>query len=157
MPYQYLIIFLVSLLPLVELRGSIVMAVDMGLEYWSALAVCVIGNMLPVPFIYFFARKVLHWGADKKYIGRFFRFCLEKGEKAGQAITAKAGKGGLFVAMVLFVGIPIPGTGAWTGTLGASFLDMGFKNTVLSVSLGVILAGIIMGVTSHTAFHIFGL
>ena len=157
MPYQYLIIFLVSLLPLVELRGSIVMAVDMGLEYWSALAVCVIGNMLPVPFIYFFARKVLHWGADKKYIGRFFRFCLEKGERAGQAITDKAGKGGLFVAMVLFVGIPIPGTGAWTGTLGASFLDMGFKNTVLSVSLGVILAGIIMGVTSHTAFHIFGL
>jgi uncharacterized membrane protein len=157
MPYQYLIIFLVSLLPLVELRGSIVMAVDMGLEYWTALAVSVIGNMLPVPFIYFFARKVLHWGSDKKYIGKFFRFCLEKGEKAGQSITAKAGKGGLFVAMVLFVGIPIPGTGAWTGTLGASFLDMGFKNTVLSVSLGVILAGIIMGVTSHTAFHIFGL
>ena len=157
MPYQYLLIFLVSMLPIVELRGSIVMAVDMGLEYWSALTVCVIGNMLPVPFIYFFARKVLHWGADKKYIGRFFRFCLEKGEKAGQAITARAGRGGLFAAMVLFVGIPIPGTGAWTGTLGASFLDMGFKNTVLSVSLGVILAGIIMGVTSHTAFHIFGL
>lgn len=156
MPYQYLLIFLVSMVPIVELRGSIVMAVDMGLEYWSALTVCVIGNMLPVPIIYFFARKVLHWGADKKYIGKFFRFCLEKGEKAGEKLTAKAGKGGLFMAMLLFVGIPIPGTGAWTGTLAASFLDMGFKSTVGSVSLGVILAGIIMGITSHTAFHVFG-
>ena len=156
MPYQYLLIFLVSMVPIVELRGSIVMAVDMGLEYWSALTVCVIGNMLPVPMIYFFARKVLHWGADKKYIGKFFRFCLEKGEKAGEKLTAKAGKGGLFMATLLFVGIPIPGTGAWTGTLAASFLDMGFKSTVGSVSLGVILAGIIMGITSHTAFHVFG-
>ena len=153
---NYLIIFLVSMVPLVELRGSIVMAVGMDLDYWTALVVCAIGNMLPVPFIYFFARKVLHWGADKKYIGRFFRFCLDKGEQAGRDLIRKTGKGGLFVAMLLFVGIPIPGTGAWTGTLAASFLDMGFKPTVLSVSLGVILAGIIMGVTSHTALHVFG-
>ena len=144
------------MVPLVELRGSIVMAVGMDLDYWTALVVCAIGNMLPVPFIYFFARKVLHWGADKKYIGRFFRFCLDKGEQAGRDLIRKTGKGGLFVAMLLFVGIPIPGTGAWTGTLAASFLDMGFKPTVLSVSLGVILAGIIMGVTSHTALHVFG-
>ena len=153
---QYLLVFLVSMVPIVELRGAIVMAVGMELDYWTALTVCVIGNMLPVPFIYFFARKVLYWGADKKYIGKFFRFCLEKGEKAGQKLMAKTGRGGLFVAMMLFVGIPIPGTGAWTGTLGASFLDMGFKTTVGSVSLGVILAGIIMGITSHTAIHVFG-
>ena len=153
---NYLIIFFVSMVPLVELRGSIIMAVGMDLDYWTALTVCAIGNMLPVPFIYFFARKVLHWGADKKYIGKFFRFCLDKGEQAGQRLVQKTGKGGLFVAMLLFVGIPIPGTGAWTGTLAASFLDMGFKPTVLSVSLGVLLAGIIMGVTSHTAFHVFG-
>ena len=153
---KYILIFLVSMIPIVELRGAIVMAVEMELEYWSALTVCVIGNMLPVPFIYFFARKVLHWGAGKKYIGGFFRFCLEKGERAGQKLMAKSGRGGLFVAMMLFVGIPIPGTGAWTGALGASFLDMGFKTTVASVSLGVVLAGIIMGVTSHTAIHVFG-
>jgi uncharacterized membrane protein len=154
----YLVVFLISMVPIIELRGAVPIAQEYyNLPFFPTLVVCVIGNMLPVPFIYFFARKVLHWGSDKKYIGKFFRFCLEKGEKAGQSITAKAGRGGLFVAMVLFVGIPIPGTGAWTGTLGASFLDMGFKNTVLSVSLGVILAGIIMGVTSHTAFHIFGL
>lgn len=153
---QYLLVFLVSMVPLVELRGSIIMAVGMGLDYWTALTVCVIGNMLPVPIIYFFARKVLHWGADKKYIGKFFRFCLDKGEKAGQKLMKTAGRGGLFAALMLFVGVPLPGTGAWTGTLAASFLNMGIKSTAISVSLGVIMAGIIMGVGSHTALHVFG-
>lgn len=153
---QYLLVFLVSMVPLVELRGSIVMAVGMGLDYWTALTVCVIGNMLPVPIIYFFARKVLHWGADKKYIGKFFRFCLDKGQRAGEKLMATTGRGSLFVALMLFVGIPLPGTGAWTGTLAASFLNMGIKSTALSVSLGVIMAGIIMGVGSHTALHVFG-
>ena len=154
---QYLLVFLVSMVPLVELRGSIIMAVGMDLDYWTALTVCVIGNMLPVPIIYLFARQVLHWGADKKYIGKFFRFCLEKGEKAGKKLTDTAGKGGLFVALMLFVGIPLPGTGAWTGTLAASFLNMGLKTTAIAVSLGVIMAGIIMGIGSHTALHVFGL
>ena len=112
--------------------------------------------MLPVPFIYFFARKVLIWGADKKYIGKFFRFFLEKGERAGQKLVKATGRGGLFVALLLFVGIPLPGTGAWTGALGASFLNMGFKSTVASVSLGVILAGIIMGLTSMGVFSVIG-
>ena len=154
---KYLLIFFVSMVPLIELRGAIPIAVGMGLNYWTALAVCVIGNMLPVPFIYFFARKVLIWGRDKKYIGKFFTFCLEKGEKAGKKLTATAGRSGLFLAMLLFVGIPLPGTGAWTGTLGASFLNMGFKSTVASVSLGVILAGCIMGLASTGVFSIFGL
>ena len=112
--------------------------------------------MLPVPVIYFFARKVLIWGADKKYIGKFFRFCLEKGEKGGQKLVKAAGRGGLFVALLLFVGIPLPGTGAWTGTLAASFLNMGIKSTALAVSLGVIMAGIIMGLVSIGAFSIIG-
>ena len=153
---NYILIFFVSMVPLIELRGSMIMAVGMGLDYFTALVVCVIGNMLPVPIIYFFARKVLLWGADKKYIGKFFRFCLEKGEKGGQKLTAKAGRGGLFVALMLFVGIPVPGTGAWTGTLAASFLNMGIKTTALSVSLGVVIAGIIMMLGSHTALHVFG-
>ena len=154
---KYLLIFFVSMVPLIELRGSIVMAVGMDLDYFTALAVSVIGNMLPVPVIYFFARKVLLWGADKKYIGKFFRFCLEKGEKGGQKLTAKAGRGGLFVALMLFVGIPLPGTGAWTGTLAASFLNMGIKSTATAVSLGVIIAGIIMGVASTGVFSVIGL
>ena len=153
---KYLLVFLVSMVPLIELRGGIVMAVGMELDYFTALTVCVIGNMLPVPIIYFFARKVLIWGADKKYIGKFFRFCLENGESGGRRLTEKAGRGGLFVALMLFVGIPLPGTGAWTGTLAASFLNMGIKTTAASVSLGVVMAGIIMGLASHGVFSIFG-
>ena len=153
---NYLIIFLISMVPIIELRGAMVYAVGHGLPYIPALLICVFGNMLPVPFIYFFARKVLHWGADKKYIGKIFTFFLEKGEKAGQKIVAKAGRGGLFIALLLFVGIPLPGTGAWTGALGASFLNMGIKSTAASVCLGVILAGIIMAAVSTGVFHILG-
>ena len=154
---KYLLCFLVSMVPLIELRGGVPIAVGMGLDYSNALTVCVIGNMLPVPIIYFFARKVLLWGRDKKYIGPFFTKCIEKGEKGGQRLIARTGRGGLFLALLLFVGIPLPGTGAWTGTLAASFLNMGFRSTVLSVCLGVILAGIIMGVVSLTGVHVFGL
>ena len=154
---KYLIIFLISMVPLIELRGAMIYAVGYDLPYVPALITCVVGNMLPVPLIYFFARKVLIWGADKKYIGKFFRFCLEKGERAGQKLVKTAGRGGLFVALMLFVGIPLPGTGAWTGTLGASFLNMGFKSTVAAVSLGVVIAGIIMAVLSTGVFSVIGL
>ena len=154
---KYILIFLVSMVPLVELRGGVPIAVGMGIPYWNALIVCVIANMLPVPIIYFFARKVLIWGADKKYIGKFFRFCLEKGQRGGEKLTKAAGRKGLFVALLLFVGIPLPGTGAWTGTLAASFLNMGIKSTAAAVSLGVVLAGILMGLVSVGAFSIIGL
>jgi uncharacterized membrane protein len=113
--------------------------------------------MLPVPIIYYFAREVLLWGCDKPYIGKFFTFCIQKGARGGQKLVAKTGRGGLFVALMLFVGIPLSGTGAWTGTLAASFLNMGIKSTTLAVSLGVIIAGIIMGVVSMAGLHIFGL
>ena len=153
---NYLIIFLVSMIPIIELRGAMVYAVGFDLPYIPALIVCVLGNMLPVPIIYFFARKVLIWGADKKYIGKICNFFLIKGERAGQKLVEATGRGGLFLALLLFVGIPLPGTGAWTGTLGASFLNMGFKSTVLSVSLGVVLAGIIMAVLSTGVFSMIG-
>lgn len=147
----YLIVFLISMVPIVELRGSIIYAVGMHLDMVPAYIIAVIGNMLPVPFIYLFARKVLEWGADKPVIGGFFTWCLQKGEKGGEKLTAKAGRG-LFVALLLFVGIPIPGTGAWTGTLAASFLNMGFKRSAIAAMLGVMLAGVIMGLASAGAF-----
>ena len=153
---KYLLIFLISMVPLIELRGSIIMAVGMNLDYFTALAISVVGNMLPVPIIYFFARKVLEWGKDKPYIGKFFTLCLEKGEHGGQKLVARAGRGGLFLALLLFVGIPLPGTGAWTGTLAASFLNMGIKSTTAAVCLGVILAGIIMGIASTGVFSVIG-
>ena len=151
---KFLSVFLVSMLPLVELRLAVPMAIGMGLDPLWSIVVCALGNILPVPLIYFFARKLLTWGAGQKYIGRACAFCLTKGEHAGQKLVAKTGRGGLFVALMLFVGIPLPGTGAWTGTLGASFLDMGFKSTVLSVTLGVIIAAIIMAVGSSIGLTI---
>ena len=154
---KYLFCFLVSMVPLIELRGGVPIAVGMGLPYLPSLLICIIGNMLPVPVIYLFARKVLEWGRDKKYIGKFFTYCIEKGERGGEKLKAKAGKNGLFIALMLFVGIPLPGTGAWTGTLAASFLNMGFKETTKAVILGVILAGIIMLVASTGVFSIIGL
>ena len=154
---KYLLVFLVSMVPLIELRGAIPIAtVGYGLNYWTSLVVCVIGNMLPVPIIYFFARKVLLWGCDKKYIGKFFTYCIEKGERGGRKLTEKAGERGLFVALMLFVGIPLPGTGAWTGTLAASLLDMDFKSSVLACMGGVLLAGVIMGVLSVLGVSAFG-
>ena len=153
---HYLIVFLISMVPLIELRGAIPYAVgfiNAGVPLNLALCyvIAILGNMLPVPIIFFFARKVLEWGADKPVIGGFFTFCLEKGHKGGEKLQAKAGRG-LFVALLLFVGIPLPGTGAWTGTLAASLLDMDFKSSVIAVMLGVILAGVIMGVVSMGVF-----
>ena len=141
------------MVPLVELRGAIPVAVLWGLNKPLSFALSIIGNMLPVPIIYLFARKVLEWGKDKKVIGKFFTWCLVKGEKAGRKLQAKAGKG-LFLALLLFVGIPVPGTGAWTGTLGASILDLDFKSTILAVILGVLLAGIIMLAGSYGLFEV---
>lgn len=151
---KYLTIFLVSMVPLIELRGAIPIAEGFGLPFLQSYIVCIIGNMLPVPVIYLFARKVLEWGADKPVIGGFFTFCLEKGEKGGKKLQEKAGRG-LFLALLLFVGIPIPGTGAWTGTLAASILDMDFKSSVTAVMLGVLLAGVIMGAASKMVFGVF--
>ena len=152
---QYLILFLVSMVPLIELSGALLMAGGMNLPMISSYIVCIIGNMIPVPFIFFFARKVLEWGADKPVIGKFFTFCLEKGHKGGQKLQEKAGRG-LFVALLLFVGIPLPGTGAWTGTLAASLLDMDFKSSVLAVLGGVLMAGIIMALASMGLFGALG-
>ena len=144
---KYLIIFLISMVPIVELRGALPVAAGYGLPMVPSYIICVIGNMLPVPVIFFFARKVLLWGADKKYIGKFFTWCIEKGERGGEKLKQKAGRG-LYVALLIFVGIPLPGTGAWTGTLAASFLDMDFKKSVIACMGGVLLAGVIMGVLS---------
>ena len=154
---DYLLVFLISMVPLVELRGAIPVAIGMGLPAIPSIAVCAIGNMLPVPVIYFFARKFLLWGMHQRYIGKICSFFVVKGERAGQKLVAKAGRSGLFVALMLFVGVPLPGTGAWTGALGASFLNMGIKSTAASVSLGVVIAGCIMTVVSLLGLHMFGL
>lgn len=156
---KYLLVFFVSMVPLIELRGAVPIGLSSllgeSLPLLPLYIVCILGNMLPVPFIFFFARKVLVWGSDKKVIGKIFKFCLEKGEKGGQKLQAKAGHG-LYVALFIFVGIPLPGTGAWTGTLAASLLNMDFKKSVVAIMAGVILAGIIMGLASIGVFGALG-
>ena len=152
---KYLIVFFVSMLPIVELRGAIPIAESLGLNIFLYYPIAILGNMLPVPVIYWFARKVLEWGKDKKVIGKFFTWCLNKGEKGGEKLKASAGNNGIFWALLIFVGIPLPGTGAWTGTLAASFLKLDFKTSITAVSLGVILAGIIMSLGSKIV-SIFG-
>lgn len=149
---KYFYVFLIAMVPVIELRGAVPVAVgfhevDAAYNLVLAFILIAIGNMIPVPFIFFFARKILEWGKDKKFIGKFFTWCLEKGHKGGEKLKSTAGRG-LYWALMIFVGIPLPGTGAWTGTLAASFLDMDFKKSVLSVMGGVALAGVIMAVIS---------
>lgn len=148
---DYAKIFFISMLPIIELRGAIPVSQAMGLPVLESYIVCVLGNMVPVPFIYLFARRFLEWGSAQKHIGKVCTFFLDKGESAGKKLEANAGKG-LFVALFLFVGVPLPGTGAWTGTLAASILDLDFKRSVAAVLGGVLLAGIIMGIPSIGLF-----
>ena len=151
---KYLLVFLVSMVPMIELRGAVLLAPGLGLPMLPSYIVCILGNMLPVPFIHLFARKVLTWGANKRVIGPFFQWCLVKGHRGGEKLKAKAGRG-LFLALMLFVAVPVPGTGAWTGPLAASFLDMEFKPTVLAVLSGVAIAGIIMTLVGTGVFAVF--
>lgn len=144
------------MVPIIELRGAVPIGIYWGLNPIIVYVISIIGNMLPVPFIYLFARKMLLWGKDKKYIGKFFTFCLEKGEKGGRKLEEKASKSGLFIALMLFVAIPLPGTGAWTGTLAASMLDIDFKRSTLAVLCGVLIAGILMGLASMGVFGAIG-
>ena len=151
---KYVTVFFVSMVPLIELRGAIPIGVGLGLPLWQVYIISIIGNMIPVPFIFFLARKVLEWGADKPVIGKFFTFCLEKGHKGGEKLKAKAGRG-LPWALLLFVGIPLPGTGAWTGSLVAAFLDLRLKRAIPSIVLGVFIAAGIMTAVTYGLIHFF--
>ena len=146
--WKILIVLLISMVPLIELRGAIPVAVgmDLGLPEWLVLIIAIIGNIIPIPIIYFFARKVLNWGAKRNWkpFKEFCNFCLKKGEKGGEKLLKKTGKYGTFFALFLFVAIPLPGTGAWTGTLAASILNLDFKKTTIAIIAGIIVAGLVM-------------
>ena len=146
---KYLIVFFVSMVPIVELRGAIPIAESMSLNIFAYYPIAIIGNMLPVPIIYLFARKILEWVKDKKFIGKFFTWCLEKGKKGGEKLKATAGNSGIFWALLLFVGIPLPGTGAWTGALVASLIDMDIKKAFKAILIGICLAAVIMTLISY--------
>lgn len=151
---NYLKILFMSMIPIVELRGAVLYSQFLELPVVPSYIVCIIGNMIPVPFVYFFARKLLLWGRTKPIIGKACELMYQKGEKAGAKLTEKAGRRGTFMALLLFVGIPLPGTGAWTGTLAASILDMGIKHTAGAVMLGVLMAGVIMMTAGVLGFNL---
>ena len=158
MLWKIFIVLLISMVPLIELRGAIPVAVgmDLGLPEWLVLIVAIIGNIIPVPIIYFFARKFLKWGSDRKWkpLKQFCDFCLKKGKKAGDKLLKKTGDYGAYFALFLFVAIPIPGTGAWTGTLAASILNLDFKKTIIAIISGVLVAGLIMLAISLGLFKV---
>ncbi len=141
---KYLMTFLVSMLPIVELRGAVPIGTALGLNLWWVLIISIIGNIIPAPFIILFARPIIRWLKKTKMFAPLANKLEEKVDKNKDKIT-KYEKLGLF----LFVAIPLPGTGAWTGALVASFLDMRLKHSLPAIIGGVITAGIIMTLGSQ--------
>ena len=141
---KYLIVFFVSMVPIVELRGAIPIAEGLGLNIFLYYPIAIIGNMLPVPIIYLFARKVLEWGKDKKIIGKFFTWCLEKGEKGGEKLKKSAGNNGIFWALLIFVGIPLPGIIMSLGSKIVAILGWAGVIAIIAVLLVVIVASVII-------------
>ncbi len=138
---KYLYIFAISMVPIIELRGAIPIGTGLGLDWLSCYIVCVIGNMVPVPFILLFIRAILNWmkGVEKFHFSDIAKWVERKAEK-GSVKVQKYARFGLFA----FVAIPLPGTGAWTGALIAAMLNMKFKHSIISIFLGVLTAGAIM-------------
>ena len=141
-----LVIFIVSLFPILECRGGLIVAALLGVPMGVAVPICVIGNVLPVPFILLLLKKVLQW-MKKTPLHKLAEAIEARGQKKSEGM-----KHGEFLGLLLFVGIPLPGTGAWTGMLAASILDMDFKKSTAAVLSGVLLAGIIVGIVSFGAF-----
>lgn len=148
---KYFWVFFISMVPLIELRGAVPYGILWGLPLPGVYTAAILGNMLPVPIILLFAKRVLIWCTGLPGgLGRFFDKIYQKGMKAGDKLQQTAGRG-LYFALFVFVAIPLPGTGAWTGCLAATLLDMKFGKSVLAVLGGVICAGIIMGVLALSA------
>ena len=145
-----LIIFIISMIPILELRGGLLAASLLKVSAAKAIPICIMGNIIPIPFILLFIRQIFKLMKKTK----IFRGLIERLEKRAMGKSDQI-KRYEFLGLLLFVGVPLPGTGAWTGTLAASILDMDFKSTIIAVMLGVLLAGIIMMVLSVAGFGMF--
>lgn len=145
-----LILFIVSMLPIIELRGALLAAPILEVGFWQALIICIIGNIIPVPFIIFLARPVFTWLKKRKLFSKFTSKIEAKVSKKADKIMKNTACG-----LFLFVAIPMPGTGAWTGSLIASLLDMRLKYALPSIILGVIVAGIIMSLGAYGIVEVF--
>lgn len=134
------------MVPVIELRGAIIAAAvgENALPWLPALLICIVGNMIPVPFILLFIRKILDWMKTTKKLCKIALWVEKKGEKNKGKVAKYS-----FLGLMLFVGIPLPGTGAWTGALAAAMLDMRMKRALPAVFLGVVMAGIIMTLAAY--------
>ena len=149
---DYFWVFFISMLPIVELRGAIPIGVGMGLPFITTYLVAAFGNMIPVPFILWLVKPVLQYMAKFSVFTKLVNFVLEKGHAAG----AKFGNA-KYWALYTFVAIPLPGTGAWTGSLAASLLDLDKGKCLLAVFGGVLTAGVIMGIASYGLLGAIGI
>ena len=134
-----ILVFIISLMPILELRGGLLAASLLGLAPLESYIICIVGNLLPIPFILWFINRILDWMRNSKHLNKFAAWLDKKVDKHKSSIE-KYG----FWGLVLFVGIPIPGTGAWTGSLIASVLEMNRKKSFLAILVGVFIASIIM-------------
>ncbi len=140
-------LFMISMIPLIELRGAIIFASAINFPWYKALPICIIANMIPVPFLLIFGMKIIKYLKTTKLFGPFFT----KYEEKLHTKSAEVEKYGFF-ALTVFVGIPLPATGAWSGSLVATILQFDFKKALLSIFLGVCIASIIMTLASYGAF-----
>lgn len=138
------IVFIISLMPILELRGGLIAASLLNVEYFRALIICIIGNILPIPFILLFIEKILIWLDSFKPTKRISNMLKNKVEKNKTNIE-KYG----YVGLILFVGIPLPGTGAWTGALIAALMQLDFKKSLICIFIGILLASIIMSILTY--------
>ena len=141
---KYIVIFIISLFPILELRGGLIAASLLNLPMWQSFVICFIGNILPIPFILWFINPIFRRMRKWKHFGKVVLWCEEKAHSKQEKIENLK-----YLGLFLFVGIPLPGTGAWMGCLIAALLDMNKKKSLLAAFLGVVLAGIIMLVFSY--------
>jgi len=158
---QYLpaewVCFFISMIPLIELRGGLIAASLLKVPFVKAVIFCIIGNIIPIPFILLFIKKILRWMKNIHFlkIDKFAEWLEKRAGKKSEAL-----KKGEFLGLMLFVGIPIPGTGAWMGSLMAALFDIKIPKAVIAELCGLILATVIMSLLSYGAlgsvFHFFG-
>ncbi|MDD6733171.1 MAG: small multi-drug export protein [Lachnospiraceae bacterium] len=139
-----LVCFIISMIPVLELRGGLLAASILGVTYWKAVIVCVIGNIIPIPFILLFIKQILKLMKKVKGLGKFAIWLENKAQKKSSAL-----KKGEFLGLMLFVGIPLPGTGAWTGSLIAALMDIDIKKAVAAELCGLCIATAIMSLISY--------
>lgn len=148
---QIIMTFLISMVPIIELRGAIPIATGAGLSPIIAIPVAIIGNLLPIPFIILFIKKIFAW---MRKVSPFLNKVVDKMEAKAEKNKAKVLRYA-FWGLVIFVAIPLPGTGAWTGALVAAMLDMPLKKAFPSIVLGVLIAGVVISFASYGAAAVF--